>query len=341
MVAFRADTDALPIRAESGLDHASTAVGTLDDGTEAPVMHGCGHDTHITSALTAARALALGLDAWSGTLVLVFQPGEETAVGARVMVDDGLWDRAPRPDIVLGRHVMPLPVGTVTVGHGTAMSMADSLKVTLYGRQAHGSQPQASVDPIVLGAHVVTRLQTIVSRELDPRSPAVITCGTFHAGIKENIIPAQAEFTLNIRTFEPEVRDQVLAAVRRVITGEAAVSNAPEPLIEELYRFPRCHNDPDEAVRIETALRAEPGEDNVSEGAPNMGSEDFGHLADAIGVPSVYWMFGGFDPADGEPPSNHSPYFAPVMEPTLTTGARAAITGILTYLGSGADRSGD
>ena len=158
MVAFRADTDALPIRAESGLDHASTAVGTLDDGTEAPVMHGCGHDTHITSALTAARALALGLDAWSGTLVLVFQPGEETAVGARAMVDDGLWDRAPRPDIVLGRHVMPLPVGTVTVGHGTAMSMADSLKVTLYGRQAHGSQPQASVDPIVLGAHVVTRL---------------------------------------------------------------------------------------------------------------------------------------------------------------------------------------
>lgn len=169
----------------------------------------------------------------------------------------------------------------------------------------------------------------------------MITCGTFHAGIKENIIPAQAEFTLNIRTFEPEVRDQVLAAVRRVITGEAAVSNAPEPLIEELYRFPRCHNDPDEAVRIETALRAEPGEDNVSEGAPNMGSEDFGHLADAIGVPSVYWMFGGFDPADGEPPSNHSPYFAPAMEPTLTTGARAAITGILTYLGSGADRSGD
>ena len=141
MVAFRADTDALPIRAESGLDHASTAVGTLDDGTEAPVMHGCGHDTHITSALTAARALALGLDAWSGTLVLVFQPGEDTAVGARAMVDDGLWDRAPRPDIVLGRHVMPLPVGTVTVGHGTAMSMSPGCRPSCPVNWTRGPRP--------------------------------------------------------------------------------------------------------------------------------------------------------------------------------------------------------
>ncbi|MGW8439369.1 amidohydrolase [Nocardiopsis sp. NPDC055879] len=341
VVAFRADTDALPIREETGLEYASEAVGTLDDGTEVPVMHGCGHDTHVTSALTAARVLVCDLDAWSGTLVLVFQPGEETAVGARAMVDDGLWNRAPRPDIVLGQHVMPLPAGAVTVSHGAAMSMADSLKVTVYGRQAHGSQPQASVDPIVLGAAIVTRLQTIVSRELDPRSPAVITCGTFHAGFKENIIPAQAEFTLNIRTFEPQVRDQVLAAVRRVITGEAAVSNAPEPLIEELYRFPQCYNDPDEAARVEAALRAGLGEDRVSEGAPNMGSEDFGELSEAIDVPSVYWFFGGFDPVDGEPPSNHSPYFAPAMEPTLATGARAAITGILAYLGAGRDGSGD
>ncbi|WP_017569713.1 amidohydrolase [Nocardiopsis halotolerans] len=336
VVAFRADTDGLPIAEDTGLDYASTATGTLSDGTVVPVMHGCGHDTHVTSLLTAARVLLARTDAWSGTLVLVFQPGEETAEGARAMVDDGLWERAPRPDVVLGQHVMPLRAGTVTLSHGTAMAMADALRVTLYGRQSHGSQPQSSIDPIVLGAHVVARLQTIASRELDPRSPAVVTVGTFHAGLKENIIPDRAEFTLNIRTFEQPVRDRVLAAVRRIITGEAAVSGAPEPLIEEVYTFPRCHNDPTATARVESALRAELGEDNVVVDAPVMGSEDFGHLAESIGVPSVYWMFGGFDPDAGEPPVNHSPYFGPVMEPTLTTGSRAAVTGILAYLGGGA-----
>jgi hippurate hydrolase len=335
VVAFRADTDGLPIAEDTGLDYASRATGTLEDGTEVPVMHGCGHDTHVTSLLTAGRALLASTDAWTGTLVLVFQPGEETAAGARAMVDDGLWDRAPRPDIVLGQHVMPHQAGTVRISHGTAMAMADALRVTVYGKQSHGSQPQNSIDPIVLGAHMVARLQTIVSRELDPRTPAVVTCGTFHSGLKENIIPDRAEFTLNIRTFDQDTRDQVLAAVRRIITGEAAVSDAPEPLIEEIYTFPRCFNDPASAERIESALRAELGGANVAVGEPVMGSEDFGHLADAIGVPSVYWMFGGFDLAAGEPPVNHSPFFGPVMEPTLTTGTRAAVAGILAYLGTG------
>ncbi|MCK9868256.1 amidohydrolase [Nocardiopsis dassonvillei] len=336
VVAFRADTDALPIAEDTGLDYASTATGTLDDGTVVPVMHGCGHDTHVTSLLTAARVLLEGSAAWAGTLVLVFQPGEETAAGARAMVDDGLWERAPRPEVVLGQHVMPLAAGTVTISHGTAMAMADALRVTLYGKQSHGSQPQSSIDPIVLGAHVITRLQTVVSRELDPRSPAVITSGTFHAGLKENIIPDRAEFTLNIRTFEQPVRETVLAAVRRIIAAEAAASNAPEPLVEEIYTFPRCHNDPAAAGRVEAALRAALGEENVAVGQPVMGSEDFGHLADSIGVPSVYWMFGGFDLDAGEPPVNHSPYFGPLMEPTLATGTRAAVAGILAYLGAGA-----
>ena len=334
VVAFRADTDGLPIAEDTGLDYASTVTGTLEDGTVVPVMHGCGHDTHVTSLLTAARLLADRTDAWSGTLVLVFQPGEETAAGARAMVDDGLWDRAPRPEVVLGQHVMPGQAGTVNLSHGAAMAMADALRVTVYGKQSHGSQPQSSIDPIVLGAHMIARLQTIVSREIDPRSPAVVTSGTFHAGLKENIIPDRAEFTLNIRTFEQEVRAQVLAAVRRIVVGEAAVSGAPEPLVEEIYTFPRCHNDPAEAERIEAALRAELGEENVAVSEPVMGSEDFGHLADSIGVPSVYWMFGGFDLGEGEPPVNHSPYFGPVMEPTLTTGTRAAVTGILAYLGT-------
>ncbi len=182
---------------------------------------------------------------------------------------------------------------------------------------------------------MIARLQTIVSRELDPRTPAVVTSGTFHAGLKENIIPDRAEFTLNIRTFEPEVRDQVLSAVRRIVSGEAAVSGAPEPLVEEIYAFPSCHNDPAQAARVEAALRAELGEGNVSVSEPVMGSEDFGHLAEAIGVPSVFWMFGGFDLTPGEEaPVNHSPHFGPVMEPTLTTGTRAAAAGILSYLGT-------
>ncbi|MEU3021016.1 amidohydrolase [Nocardiopsis sp. NPDC007018] len=335
VVAFRADTDGLPIAEDTGLEYASTATGELDDGTTVPVMHGCGHDTHVTSLLSAARALVSRTDVWSGTLVLVFQPGEEVAAGARAMVDDGLWERAPRPEVVLGQHVMPLPTGTVALSHGVAMAMADALRVTVYGKQSHGSRPQSSIDPIVLGAHMITRLQTIVSRELDPRSPAVVTSGTFHAGLKENIIPDRAEFTLNIRAFDPEVRERVLSAVHRIVSGEAAVSGAPEPLVERVYSFPRCHNDPDQAARVESALRTELGTENVSVAEPVMGSEDFGHLADAIGVPSVFWMFGGFDPAPGEEaPVNHSPYFAPDMESTLATGARAAVAGVLAYLGT-------
>jgi len=332
VVAFRADTDGLPIAEATGVDYASTARGVLDDGTEVPVMHGCGHDTHVTAALTMARVLLRERDRWSGTLVLVFQPGEETAAGARAMIDDGLWDRAPRPEVVLGQHVMPLRAGHVNYSRGNAMAMADSLKVTIFGKQSHGSQPQNSIDPIVIGAHTVARLQTIVSRELGPLRPAVVTVGTFHAGLKENIIPDRAEFTLNIRTFEEPVRTQVLAAVRRIVSAEAAAGAAPEPMVEELYSFPRCHNDPDATDRVAAALRRVLGDAHVHEQQPLMGSEDVGHLADSIGVPQVYWMFGGFDGPAEEMPVNHSPFFAPVPEPTLATGTAAALTAVLAYL---------
>lgn len=340
VVAFRADTDGLPILEDTGLEYASRDTGMLD-GTAVPVMHGCGHDTHVTSLLTAAQMLARGSDAWSGTLVLIFQPGEETAAGARAMVVDGLWDRVPRPEVVLGQHVMPLQAGTIKISSGTAMAMADALRVTVIGKQSHGSQPQAGIDPIVLGAHMITRLQTIVSRELDPTKPAVVTSGTFHAGLKENIIPDRAQFTLNIRTFDQDTRDQVLAAVRRIVSAEAVASGAREPVVEEIYTFPRCYNDPQVTAGIAAALRAELGEDNVVDGPPMMGSEDFGHLADSIGVPSVYWMFGGFDLASGPAAMNHSPFFGPVMEPTLSTGVRAAVSALLSRLGAGPARAGD
>ncbi|MCW4467056.1 amidohydrolase [Glutamicibacter sp. MNS18] len=332
VVGFRADTDGLPIKEDTGATYASTATGILDDGTVVPLMHGCGHDTHVTAALTAAKLLLRQQQAWSGTVVFIFQPGEETAAGAKAMVSDGLWDKAPRPEVILGQHVFPFPAGQVAVTSGNAMALADSLKVTLYGRQAHGSQPQDAIDPIVLGAHIITRLQTITSRELAPLSPAVVTCATFHGGLKENIIPDRAEFTLNIRTLTREVREQVLAAVERIVTAEAQASNAPAPLIEHLYDFPRLYNDPEHTDRVTAALQAELGEEQVHFHEPKMGSEDVGWLGDSIGVPTVYWFFGGFDPADTSPPVNHSPHFLPLEEPTLSTGVRAALASIGHYV---------
>ena len=337
VVGFRADTDGLPIREDSGVDCASTDTGRLDDGTEVPVMHGCGHDTHVTALLTAARVLMGMRDRWSGTLVLIFQPGEETAAGSRAMVDDGLWDRAPKPEVVYGQHVMPGIAGTVRLVAGPVMSYADSWRVTVHGRQTHGSQPENGVDPIVLGAHIVTRLQGVVSREIPALRSSVVTVGTFHAGLKENIIPADAQFTLNIRSLDDDVRETVLAAVRRIISAEAAASGAPEPRIEELYRFPRNLNDAEETEALRKHLVQALGEDSVLETEPMMGSEDFGTLAESIGVPSVFWFFGGFTPeqmAAENPPVNHSPQFAPVMEPTLSTGLAAVMAAVPGELGT-------
>ena len=337
VVGFRADTDGLPIGENTGLEYASTAEGTLEDGTRVPVMHGCGHDTHMAVALAAAELLARSTGSWSGTVVFIFQPGEETAAGARAMLADGLWEKAPQPEVVYGQHVWPGVAGGLEISSGTAMAMADSWKVTVLGRQAHGSQPEKSIDPIVLGAHMIVRIQTILSREVPPRESAVVTVGTFHGGLKENIIPASAEFTLNVRTFEPAVRDQVLTALRRIITAEAAASGAPEPVVEEISSFPRCYNDPAATAEVTEQLRSALGEDNVRDVPPVMGSEDFGLLADAIGVPSVYWMFGSTLSerltSDTPVPGNHHPEFAPAPEPTLETGLTAALAAIRTRVG--------
>ncbi|GAA4390918.1 M20 family metallopeptidase [Tsukamurella soli] len=336
-VAFRADHDGLPIAEASGVEYASSARGTLADGTDVPVMHGCGHDSHVAVLLAVAELLVGARDAWAGTVVLIFQPGEETAAGARAMLADGLWDRAPRPEVVFGQHVGPMRTGTVELTKGDAMAMADSLKVTVRGRGAHGSSPQDSIDPIILGVNMINRIQTIVSREVPPLQPAVVTVATFHAGLKENIIADSAEFTVNIRTLDPGVRKLVNTSLRRIINAEAAASGAPEPLIEELYTFPRNYNDPHATEAAAEALRGVLGEDDVVWAPPMMGSEDFGLLAEAIGVPSVFWMFGGHPAerlANGEPvPGNHSPFFAPVIEPTLATGVRAAMAAILSRVG--------
>lgn len=344
VVAFRADIDALPIEERTGLDYASAATGALPDGTETALMHGCGHDTHVASLLISAALLVRARQAWSGTVVLIFQPGEETAAGARAMVDDGLWERAPHPEVVLGQHVMPGPAGVVRYRPGTSASMADSWEVTVRGRGAHGSQPELSIDPIVQVAHTITRIQGIVSREVGPLSSAVVTVGRIAGGLKENIIPDSAMFTLNVRTFDEAVRTRVLGSLRRVIKAEADASGAPEPEIKELSSFPQLVNDGDVTGRVSAALAEYWGEGSVREGEAMMGSEDFGLLGEAVGVPYCFWFIGGTDPelyakAEAEGtlastvPGNHSPFFAPVLEPTLPRMVEAAVVGMLAFLG--------
>lgn len=337
VVGFRADTDALPVAEDTGVDYASTAHGVLPDGTDVPVMHACGHDAHITSAIGAATLLADHREAWSGSVVFVFQPGEETAEGALEMLQDRLWERAPRPEIVYGQHVWPGRAGQLELTSGATMAMADSWTVTVHGRGGHGSRPEDAIDPIVLAAHMVVRIQSIVAREVPAHRAAVVTVGSFHAGLKENIIPAKAEFTINVRNLDPDVRETVLNALRRVIHAEAEASGAPAPDIEELYTFPLLVNDPPETDALREAFGSVLGAENVLERTAHMGSEDFGHLPAALGVPSVYWFFGGMpdEVVDGEEPVpvNHSPFFAPVLEPTLSTGVTAAVTAILSRVG--------
>lgn len=337
VVGFRADTDGLPIAEATGLGYASTATGTLPDGSEVATMHGCGHDTHITAALAAAAYLTANPDAWNGTVVLLFQPGEETAWGAKAMVDDGLWDRTPRPDVVLAQHVMPVEAGKFWLRAGNMASLADSWRITVRGRQAHGSQPEKSLDPIVAAASMVLRLQTIVSRELAPITPAVVTVGTFHAGLKENIIPETAEFSVNVRTPDEDVRTHVLGSIRRIVAAEAAASGIDEPAIAEINRFPRLFNDAEHTARAAAALKAGFGPDAVIEVPLGMGSEDAGWLGDSIGVPVVFWAFGAFPAAafaDGKAPAgNHSPHFAPDAELAVVNGTGAALSVLLEYLG--------
>ncbi|WP_299518715.1 amidohydrolase [uncultured Serinicoccus sp.] len=328
VVGFRADTDALPVEEDTGLEYASTARGTLPDGTDVPVMHACGHDMHITAAIGAATLLAQDRSSWAGTVVFLFQPGEETAQGAAAMLDDGLWDRAPRPEVIYGQHVWPGVSGTVDMTPGPAMTFSDAWRVTVKGRGGHGSQPESTIDPVVLAAHMIVRIQSLKSREVPAQKAAVITIATIHAGLKENIIPATAEFTVNMRNLDADVRDYLLGALRRVILAEAMASDAPEPQIEEIYTFPLLVNDEEETARVMGVLRGALGEEQVNEIPAVMGSEDFGALPDAIDVPGVYWFFGGLtrEEVEGEEitVTNHSPHFGPQLEPTLGVGVTAA-----------------
>jgi amidohydrolase len=342
-VMLRADMDALPIREQTGLEYASTATGVDPDGQPVPVMHACGHDMHVTCLAGAAALLARNRERWAGRLMMIFQPAEEIGGGAQAMIDDGLYDRFGKPDVVLGQHVVSAPAGTIGWRSGTAMAAADSFEIKLFGRGSHGSRPQAAIDPVVMAASVVLRLQTIVAREVDPAEQVVLTVGSLHSGTKENIIPDQASLKLNLRTFSPDVRQRVLDSIRRIAIAEATASNAPRaPEFRSLNQFPMLVNDPEGTARTVGALTRYFGEQRVVERPAVLASEDFGLFGTAAGVPSVRWTFGGLDPEyvsateregrRAEIPVNHSPLFAPVIEPTLTTGVEALVAAALAWL---------
>ena len=342
-VLLRADMDALPVREQTGLGYASTATATDADGVEVPVMHACGHDVHVTCLLGAASMLAAALSSWTGTVVALFQPAEELGDGAARMVDDQLRDLVGEVDVALAQHVLPFPAGFVATRPGAALSAADSMRITVYGRGAHGSMPQAAVDPVVLAAMIVVRLQTIVSRELTPTDPAVLTVGSIQSGTKSNVIGDQAVLQLNIRTYSEQTRHTVLEAVRRIVTAECQASGSPrEPEFELFDRFPPTQNDADATAKVRAAFEQHFG-DNVQDLPLQTASEDFSDIPNALKVPYTYWGIGGVDPAtyrraqeagriSQDIPVNHSPSFAPVIQPTLDTGTQALVTAALAWL---------
>src|SRR3954470_10983668 len=349
-VMLRADMDALPVREATGLPYASTATATDPDGTEVPVMHACGHDMHVAWLAGATALLAAARDAWHGTVLAVFQPAEETAQGAQAMIDDGLFDRFPKPQVILGQHVMPAPAGAIGYRPGTTQAAADSLEVRMFGRGAHGSMPESSVDPVVMAAATVLRLQTIVSGEVAASQAAVVTIGALQAGTKDNVIPDEALLKLNVRTFDEKVRAQVLDAIRRIVEAEAAASNAPRPPeITTTEHYPLTVNDPERTAQVAAALRRELGDERVHElAAPVSASEDFGSFGTEWGVPSVFWYVGGTDAeayrkaeqagrVAQDIPTNHNARFAPVIHPTLETGVQAMTIAALDAL-SGSPR---
>jgi len=341
-VMLRADMDALPVREATGLDYASTVSTTDPSGETVPVAHACGHDMHVAWLMGTSTLFSRTRDAWRGTLIVLFQPGEETAQGARAMIDDGLFTRFPKPDVVLGQHVMVGPAGTVAGSAGPITSAADSLQIRLFGRGAHGSMPQASIDPVVMAAATVLRLQTVVSREVAATEAAVLTVGVLQAGTKENVIPDEAIIKLNVRTFDAGVRNRVLAAIERIVKAEAEASGAPRPPeITSLDSYPLNLNDKTASDRVAEAFRAHFSADRVVHTGPAPASEDFGCFGTEWHAPSVFWFVGGTDPvlyakakADGrinELPVNHSPHFAPVVHPTLETGVEAMVAAALAW----------
>ncbi|PRA04029.1 amidohydrolase [Arthrobacter sp. MYb229] len=326
-VLARADMDALPVREATGLDYASE-----NDG----VMHACGHDVHVAALLGAAKLLADHREQWAGTYLALFQPAEETAQGSAAMLADGLADKIPAPDVAFAQHVMAQPAGSLQTVAGPVLSAGDSIRITVHGQGAHGSMPQLSVDPVVLAAAIVLRLQSVVSREVQPGEFAVLTIGSVQVGTKSNIIADRATLLLNLRSYDNAMRETLIAAVERIVRGECAAAGSPvEPEFEYYDQFPLTTNDEAVTERVSAAFEAYFG--TVGNASRQSASEDFSRIPDAFGVPYSYWLLGGMDPqayAEGKAAANHSPHFAPLIEPTLARGVEAMVIAALGELAS-------
>jgi len=344
VIMLRADMDALPVAEATGLPYASTVEAIDADGHTVHVAHACGHDMHTASLVGALQVLSQGRPSWSGTIVAVFQPAEELTRGAADMIADGLFERFPIPGIILGQHVGPLPAGTIGYALGPVMAAVDSVSVTMFGRGGHGGWPEAAIDPVVMAAAAVLRLQTIIAREVSSNDQAVLTVGRLHAGTTDNIIPDTAELGISIRSYSEGTRDHLRAAVERVIRAEAAASGATrEPEFVWNRSVPALFSDPGATAAVRDRFTRHFGAENVFELPPLSTSEDVGAYGAALSVPTAFWFFGGVGPEviaeaerTGKPvPYNHSPDFAPAVEPTLTTGVHALTLAALTWLAPG------
>jgi hippurate hydrolase len=345
-VMVRADMDGLPVKELSGLPNASKATMKDWDGNVVSVMHACGHDVHITSLVGTARQMAKMRKEWSGTLMLIGQPAEERGPGASAMMKDNIWQRFGKPDYAFSFHVDADSVaGKITVDEGSPYAGSDSVDIIIHGVGAHGASPHQGKDPVLIGAQMVMNLQTVISRELAPRDAGVITVGAFHAGTKHNIISDKAHLQLTVRSLNPQVREQLLSAIKRVAEGTArtagvAEDKLPEVIVSE-FAYPPTFNDKALARRLKGVLAANMGEDVLIE--PNekgMGAEDFGFFTTAPYIPSVYFNVGGTPQADferaaagGAPVgSHHSPQFKISPEPSITAGVEATVHALMDMM---------
>ena len=343
---IRADMDALPVKEQTGLPFASKARGTTPDGVETAIMHACGHDTHITTWLATARRMAAMKGQWSGTLMMVLQPGEELGLGAKAMLDDGLYTRFPKPDVLLAFHdSASLPAGVIGVARGYALANVDSVDIDVRGIGGHGAYPQATKDPIVLASRIVVALQTLVSRENSPFDPAVVTVGSFHSGTKHNIISDDAKLQLTVRSYTPEVRKRLLDGIARIARGEAIAAGVPEdrmPVVNVREPYtPATFNTEKLSGHLIGLFGSHFGAGRVVETKPVMGGEDFSQfwLADKTkeavifwvgGVPKAKWDAAGGD--DTKLPSLHSPFWAPEAETVISTATEAMTIAALDAL---------
>lgn len=337
---LRADMDALPVVEETGLPYASKKKMRDTRGATVGVMHACGHDIHMTNGIGALRYLASHQAEWSGTIVAMIQPAEELGAGAQAMIDAGMLARFPRPDFALAMHVdSEHPAGTIGYRAGYSQANVDSVDITMRGRGGHGAYPHRTVDPVVVAARLVLDIQTIVSREINPIEPAVITVGSIHGGTKHNIIGDVCQLQLTVRSYSPEVRSQLIEAIRRKALAAAESANAPEPEVATSEGTPSLYNEPALIEQIVPALESKLGRQNVIEVEPSMGGEDFGRLGRA-GVPIVMLKLGSVNQARLDeykreaktPPSLHSAEYYPDPEPTIATGITAFVTCALELL---------